>query len=214
MTAVTVPQLSISMEDGEGEPLARRRTAAAVAAGQLVVEVETDKATVEIEAPVAGLLRIVAAEGAIVAVEGVLAELEPAAPGAATRRSAGDGGCTAPDPPIAPAPSSPLRPAWSPEPRGTARSRRPRPASRARARRRARVAAGLGPRRPHRRARHRRRAGCGGRAAPGAGDRLREAVVRNITASWQQIPHVHIGGELAADGLDARASVGSARARR
>ena len=55
------------VEDGE-----------AVAAGQLVVEVETDKATVEIEAPVAGVLRIVAAEGAIVAVDGVLAELEPA----------------------------------------------------------------------------------------------------------------------------------------
>jgi pyruvate dehydrogenase E2 component (dihydrolipoamide acetyltransferase) len=32
-------------------------------------------------------------------------------------------------------------------------------------------------------------------------DRLRAAVVANITASWQQIPHVHIGGELAADGV-------------
>ena len=75
MTAVTVPQLSISMEEAkvsrwlveDGEP---------VRAGQLLVEVETDKATVEIEAPADGVLRIVAAEGAIVPVEGVLAELD------------------------------------------------------------------------------------------------------------------------------------------
>ena len=38
-------------------------------------------------------------------------------------------------------------------------------------------------------------------AAVASSDRLRDAVVRNITASWQQIPHVHIGGELVADGL-------------
>ena len=77
MTALLVPQLSISMEEAkvsrwlvdDGHP---------VAAGQIVVEVETDKATVEIEAPEAGLLRIVAAEGEVVAVDGVLAEVEPA----------------------------------------------------------------------------------------------------------------------------------------
>ena len=58
--AVLVPQLSLSMEEAkvsrwlvqDGE---------AVAAGQLLVEVETDKATVEIEAPGSGVLRIVAA---------------------------------------------------------------------------------------------------------------------------------------------------------
>jgi len=38
-------------------------------------------------------------------------------------------------------------------------------------------------------------------AALSGDDRLRAAVVANITASWQQIPHVHIGGELAADGV-------------
>src|SRR5205814_3855167 len=36
-------------------------------------------------------------------------------------------------------------------------------------------------------------------AAPAGG--LRDAVIANITASWQQIPHIHIGGELIADGL-------------
>ena len=35
----------------QGQPVARRRTATSVSAGQPVVEVETDKATVEIEAP-------------------------------------------------------------------------------------------------------------------------------------------------------------------
>jgi pyruvate dehydrogenase E2 component (dihydrolipoamide acetyltransferase) len=38
-------------------------------------------------------------------------------------------------------------------------------------------------------------------APPAAGDRLRAAVTGNIVASWQQIPHVHIGGELAAEGI-------------
>jgi pyruvate/2-oxoglutarate dehydrogenase complex dihydrolipoamide acyltransferase (E2) component len=81
MTAVVVPQLSISMDEAKvGRWLVE--DGEAVVAGQLVVEVETDKATVEIEAPAAGLLRIVAVEGAIVAVDGVLAELEPAAPAA------------------------------------------------------------------------------------------------------------------------------------
>ena len=47
-----------------------------------------------------------------------------------------------------------------------------------------------------------------GRASADGDDRLRAAVVANIAASWQQIPHVHIGAELAADGvMRARAAV-------
>jgi pyruvate dehydrogenase E2 component (dihydrolipoamide acetyltransferase) len=38
-------------------------------------------------------------------------------------------------------------------------------------------------------------------APPSGATGLRDAVIANITASWQQIPHIHIGGELAADGL-------------
>ena len=99
MTAATVPQLSISMEEAkvsrwlveDGEP---------VRAGQLLVEVETDKATVEIEAPAAGVLRIVAAEGAIVPVEGVLAELD-------------DGNGPTPSAGRAVTEPEPLSPAWS-----------------------------------------------------------------------------------------------------
>ena len=206
MTAVLVPQLSLSMEEAkvsrwlveDGE---------AVAAGQLVVEVETDKATVEIEAPGSGVLRIVAAEGAVVAVDGVLAELEPALASradevrdggaVATPAAAVDGGRAAP---TVDAPRRSSGPIGSPAARRIARERGVALAD----------VRGTGP---------------GGRIVardlgegPGNGsaatvpdDSLRAAVVANITASWQQIPHVHVGGELAADGLiQARAAAGAA----
>ena len=208
MTAVTVPQLSISMEEAkvsrwlveDGEP---------VRAGQLLVEVETDKATVEIEAPAAGVLRIVAAEGAIVPVEGVLAELDD---GDRPTASAATSGLRARAAVAAPSDANGASVAGGPARAGLIAS----PAARRLARERGvdiatvpgtgpggRIVArdvGAAPVPP---------AGTaapapvplGGDAAPVARDRLREAVVANITASWQQIPHVHIGGELAADGL-------------
>jgi len=192
MTALLVPQLSISMEEatvsrwlvGDGDP---------VAAGQIVVEVETDKATVEIEAPEAGLLRIVAAEGAVVAVDGVLAEVE-SGDGVPVSRPGVTAETAAAEPPtVAVAPvavaAGPRRtgPIASPAARRLAREQRVELST----------VQGTGP---------------GGRivardvvAAPadghGAADRRRAAVVANIAASWQQIPHVHIGGELAADGI-------------
>ena len=96
MTAVLVPQLSLSMEEAKVSRWLVE-DGDAVTAGQLVVEVETDKATVEIEAQAAGVLRIVAREGAIVAVDGVLAELEAALPSAASQERT-DGARTAPGP--------------------------------------------------------------------------------------------------------------------
>ena len=213
MTAVIVPQLSISMEEAKVSRWLVE-DGDTVAAGQLVVEVETDKATVEIEAPVAGLLRIVAGEGAIVAVDGVLAELEPAAPGAAEAVSAdGDGAlASASVDPVPHAPSSAPAAGVDPEPR------RPGPIASPAARRLARErgvelaslqGSGPGGRIVARDIAAGPAAG-GHAAAPDADDRLRAAVVGNITASWQQIPHVHIGGELAADGvMRARASAPS-----
>ena len=209
MTAVTVPQLSISMEEAkvsrwlveDGEP---------VRAGQLLVEVETDKATVEIEAPAAGVLRIVAAEGAIVPVEGVLAELDDGdRPTAAAARTVTD-----PEPPL-PAPSDanngasvaggPARAGLiaSPAARRLARERGVDIATVAGTGPGGRIVArdvGAAPVHPAGTALP-APAPLGGGPAPVPRDRLREAVVANITASWQQIPHVHIGGELAADGL-------------
>jgi pyruvate dehydrogenase E2 component (dihydrolipoamide acetyltransferase) len=205
MTAVIVPQLSISMEEAKVSRWLVE-DGDAVAAGQPVVEVETDKATVEIEAPAAGLLRIVAPEGAIVAVDGMLAELEPAASESAEAiASDGDGAAAS----AAYVDSAPPEPSPAPGAAVAAEPRRPGPIASPAARRLARERGvelaplqGSGP---------------GGRivardvgaatvtdvqaATPSGDDRLRAAVVANITASWQQIPHVHIGGELAADGV-------------
>lgn len=73
---VTMPHGGLTMEDGtvdewmveEGET---------VAAKDVLVTVETDKATAEVESPASGrLLRIVAAEGASVQAGDVLAEIE------------------------------------------------------------------------------------------------------------------------------------------
>ena len=167
MTDVRLAQLSISMEDGK----VLRWVAAhgqRVSQGEVLVEVETDKATIEVEAPAAGTLTIVAPVGAIVPVDGLLAELrEDAQTMSDTRTSFA-----------------------SPAARRLAREHGIDLAT----------VSGSGP---------------GGRIvardlattapapkqtvpeAPG----LRDAVVRTITASWQQIPHVQIGGELAADGI-------------
>jgi len=192
MTLLTLQQLSISMEDGkvlrwlvaDGDPVEK---------GKVVVEVETDKATIEVEAPDDGILRIVAAEGAIVPVAGVLGEVqgsESAAGGAdeAPRDAPDPAHVVTPDPPAAPV-ADRGRPIASPAARRLASQHGIELAA----------VRGSGP---------------GGRIVardleasppppparpPSPG--LREAVLRNIVASWQQIPHVQIGGELAADGL-------------
>ena len=75
MTRLTLPLLSISMEEGtvlawlvdDGDD---------VTAGTPVVEIETDKATVQVEAPGSGRIRIVAPVGATLPVDAVLAEIE------------------------------------------------------------------------------------------------------------------------------------------
>jgi pyruvate dehydrogenase E2 component (dihydrolipoamide acetyltransferase) len=152
---------------------------------------------VEIEAPDAGRLRIVAEEGAIVAVDGVLAEVEPADRAASAQPAVVAATLQEPIRPVEPAVAPAARhrdgPIASPAARRLAREQGVELAT----------VQGTGP---------------GGRivardiaaapAAPAAvDDRLRTAVLANIAASWQQIPHVHIGGELAADGIvRARAS--------
>jgi pyruvate dehydrogenase E2 component (dihydrolipoamide acetyltransferase) len=73
---VAMPRLSDSMEEGtvvrwlkaEGET---------VSAGEAIVEIETDKATMEYEAEAAGVLAILAAEGATAAVGEPIAEIRP-----------------------------------------------------------------------------------------------------------------------------------------
>jgi pyruvate/2-oxoglutarate dehydrogenase complex dihydrolipoamide acyltransferase (E2) component len=72
-TLVTMPKLGMNMEDGV---VVRWLVAegAEVKNGQEILEIETDKATTEIEAPAAGILaRIVRREGETVPINGVMA---------------------------------------------------------------------------------------------------------------------------------------------
>jgi pyruvate/2-oxoglutarate dehydrogenase complex dihydrolipoamide acyltransferase (E2) component len=64
-----------------------RREGDVVAAGDIIVSIETDKATYEIEAPVSGVLHIAAAEGQEVAVETLIATIGDVA-GAASQGAA------------------------------------------------------------------------------------------------------------------------------
>ena len=104
---ITVPTLGESVADAT---VARwiRKTGDAVAADEPVVELETDKVTLEVPAPAAGTLgEIIAAEGASVEVGASLAILNegdaPAAQAAATPAAAAAE--TAPAPAAAPAPA-------------------------------------------------------------------------------------------------------------
>ena len=77
MIEVMMPRLSDSMEEGT---LIKwlKRDGDRVAAGDELVEVETDKATVTVSAEEEGLLRVVAGEGTTVAVGDLIARLAPA----------------------------------------------------------------------------------------------------------------------------------------
>jgi pyruvate dehydrogenase E2 component (dihydrolipoyllysine-residue acetyltransferase) len=71
---VTMPRLSDSMQEGT---IVRwlKRSGETVAPGDVLAEIETDKATMEFEAESDGVLEIVAAEGATVAVGELIARL-------------------------------------------------------------------------------------------------------------------------------------------
>ena len=85
VTEVRMPRLSDSMEEGT---IVRWLVAAgdAVAAGDPLVEIETDKATMEYEAEAAGTLQILAVEGATVALGEAIARLLPDGAGPAPAR--------------------------------------------------------------------------------------------------------------------------------
>lgn len=72
-TFLPLPKLGMNQEEGEivSWLVSEGDT---VAEGQPIVEIETDKATVEVEAPASGVLaRIVHGEGDIVPINGVIA---------------------------------------------------------------------------------------------------------------------------------------------
>lgn len=193
MIAVALPQLSISMEEGkvlrwlveDGQK---------VASGQPIVEIETDKATVEVEAPAAGHVRIIAAEGEILAVESTIAEIADDAERAAVaadprERAAAQAGGPAGDGRVKVSPAA--RQIAAERGIDLAQVRGSGPGGRIMAKDLAEAPA---PPRPE-------------PATPG----LREAVLANIVASWQQIPHIQIGGQLDGAGLvEARRRVAAA----
>jgi pyruvate dehydrogenase E2 component (dihydrolipoyllysine-residue acetyltransferase) len=76
VTDVRMPRLSDSMEEGT---IVRwlKRAGDRVAAGDAIVEIETDKATMEYEAEAGGTLEILAAEGATVVLGAAIARLLP-----------------------------------------------------------------------------------------------------------------------------------------
>ncbi|MCW2999866.1 MAG: 2-oxo acid dehydrogenase subunit [Solirubrobacterales bacterium] len=106
MTDITMPRLSDQMEEGtiltwlatDGDDITE---------GQDLLEIETDKATVTHPAEVAGVLRIVAAEGTTVAVGDVIARVG----GAASPQTAAAAEPQAPAPTPAPAPAVDAAPA-------------------------------------------------------------------------------------------------------
>lgn len=228
MTSVQLERLSISMEEGTVVGWLVE-DGALVAEGQEIVEIETDKATATIEAPAAGRLEIVAAVGAIVPVETELARIvdpaaAPSVPAPAPAPTA-DAPAPAPATVAAPAPAGnggdPLL-ADTPEPPsgGPRRRHGASPAAKRRAQHhgialseisgtgpRGRIvirdvvaaiearaaAAPAGPAYPV------AEAAPGTQAAPPRD--LRSAVVASVTASWREIPHINIGGQLDASGL-------------
>jgi pyruvate dehydrogenase E2 component (dihydrolipoamide acetyltransferase) len=101
-TDVLMPRLSDSMEEGT---IVRWlvEDGATVAAGQEIVEIETDKATMVHEAEAAGVLVVVAAEGDTVALGAPIARLAPVGTSAADlSAAAGAAPAAAAEQPVAP----------------------------------------------------------------------------------------------------------------
>jgi len=194
MTPLVIPKLSMS-----GEPVRLVEwlveDGTSVVSGQPVAELETEKATVEIQAPATGLLRIVVAAGMDADVDTVIAHIDN---GSELRIEATpEESANRVHRPSSAAPDSVPEQRRHREPSHIVAS----PAAK-------RLASelridldsivGSGP---------------GGRIVVGdleqvalkkeslQPQRRREAVVADLTASWTQIPHIHIGGRLDGEGI-------------
>lgn len=196
MIPVTLPQLSLAMDEGK---IGRWLVADGdmVRAGQPIVEIETDKAIAEVQAPVAGTIRCSVAEGAVVLVDSVLAEIAEVATAAdvplpATALPTGD--------PMTPAAKRERQAEYHYTAEGAATACAHKniasPAARRVARERGIDLA------------HLTGTGPDGRITvkdleAAKKSSLRETVVAHVAASWREIPHIHVGGELDGTGLAA-----------
>jgi pyruvate/2-oxoglutarate dehydrogenase complex dihydrolipoamide acyltransferase (E2) component len=194
---VPLPQLSLAMEEVK---VARWLVADGqlVQTGQPIVEIETDKAMSEVEAPAAGTIRRLVAEGEFVSAESVLAEIGEV--GASPVPSAMTSASVA----VAP----PMVISQEPQAAGVAalvatpavdRKHRGSPAARRIARERGVDLEHARGSMPAGRITARDLAGMSGDTKPS----LRAAVVAHLAASWREIPHIHVGGELDGTGLAA-----------
>jgi 2-oxoglutarate dehydrogenase E2 component (dihydrolipoamide succinyltransferase) len=112
---IKVPSVGESITEGT---LARwlKKDGAAVAADEPLFELETDKASTEIAAPAAGVLRIAVAEGEKVAVGAVVGRIEEAPAGKAAASAASPNGPSARPAPPAPEPRTTPPPRTEPAP--------------------------------------------------------------------------------------------------
>lgn len=197
MTQVMLTQLSLAMEEGKvGRWLVA--DGELVSAGQPIVEIETDKAVAQVEAPAAGRIRRAVPEGALIPVESLLAEiteLDHAASSAAITADSVTATSTA-----AIGQEVPPQTSFGPESYTVAGGKhRASPAARRLATERGLDLEPL------------RGSGPGGRITvrdlgatrPDRGAALRDAVVAQLAASWREIPHIHVGGEIDGTGLAA-----------
>ncbi len=180
MAAIAIPSIGIAMTEAL---LVRwlKQPGDEVAAAEAVAEIETDKATMELESPTAGRLGPHLVEpGAIVPVGSVIVEVvaegeEPGALPAATAALPGPGSAEAARPP-SPSASRP---------------------------------GGVGSRRPHDRSPRARRLererGAAG-AAPTAG-RFRQLIAAKVAESWREIPHFAVTREVDAEPMLAELEV-------
>ena len=199
VTSVILPKLGLTMDEGKLVAWLKQE-GDRIEAGEILFEVETDKATMEVESPVAGYVRkLLAAAGETVPVTQVIALIS------ATAETGGRPvGAVEPERPAAV--EAPVPPPVASGPRTGGSSRVPRPASAPRssawtwpgsARRRATGSRSRTSRPPMpRRARgppDRAGAGPGTGASPRAPlSRMRRAIVERMTLSLRDVPQFSV----------------------
>src|SRR5438132_8970323 len=115
MSDVNMPKLSDTMEEGTVLEW-KKRDGEEVQRGDVLAEIESDKASFEIEAEAAGVLHIVVDKGQAVPVGDLIGRIGGEAPAAAPAKQ-----------PVAPEPAAEKAPEPEPEPAARARASAPPP---------------------------------------------------------------------------------------
>ena len=198
LTEVTIPKLTITMEGGnvlrwlkeEGKPVAK---------DEILFELETDKAVTEVPSPAEGILKaILVSEGEVQVgtVVGFVGDLSDPLPEITTLHSPSESKVASSQPSPPPARQS----------AATKQVLRATPAAKRRAKELGIDIASVEATGPEGRITQEdveraasRFAGKGGETTP-AGS-LRPIIAEHVSLAWRVVPHIHIGGELRADGL-------------